>query len=378
MTYPTYLDCCATSPIESEVLDEINSYLAVDFGNSGSRTHNYGAVANRAVEQARKQIAQVVECDPAEVIFTSGATESDNMAILGLAKHGAESGRKHIVSTEIEHKAVLEPLEELQRKGFEITLVPPNAEGRVPAEHVLGAIRDDTLLVSVMHANNETGVLQPIVEVAAELANSDVFLHTDAAQTFGKVIDELRIPRIDLISISGHKVFGPKGIGALIARRRNGERPPLTPLMFGGGQERGLRPGTMPVALTAGLGKAAELALRDHAQRDQRCRRFRATLMEELALLDPTIHGDDEFTMSHVANLSIADIDSEALMLALKDLVAISNGSACTSASYSPSHVLKAMHLTDKAADAATRWSWSHMTEDPDWEVIRQRITMLL
>jgi cysteine desulfurase len=229
-----------------------------------------------------------------------------------------------------------------------------------------------------MHANNETGVLQPIGDIASKLADSDVFLHTDAAQTFGKALDDLRKPRIDLISISGHKIFGPKGIGALIARRRRGRRPPLTPLMFGGGQERGLRPGTMPIALTAGLGKAAELSLRDHAERDQRCRQFRALLMEALAPLNPIIHGDDTFTMSHVANLSIADIDSEALMLALKDSVAISNGSACTSASYSPSHVLKAMQLTDKAAAAATRWSWCHMTENPDWELVRQRITMLL
>jgi cysteine desulfurase len=378
MTYPTYLDCCATSPIENEVIDEINRYLAIDFGNSGSRTHDYGLVANRAVERARKQVAEVVECDPAEVVFTSGATESDNLAILGLAKFGIESGRKHIVSTEIEHKAVLEPLEELERNGFEITLVAPNAGGRVLTEDVLGAIRDDTLLVSIMHANNETGVLQPIADIASKLADSDVFLHTDAAQTFGKALDDLRKPRIDLISISGHKIFGPKGIGALIARRRRGRRPPLTPLMFGGGQERGLRPGTMPIALTAGLGKAAELSLRDHAERDQRCRQFRALLMEALAPLNPIIHGDDTFTMSHVANLSIADIDSEALMLALKDSVAISNGSACTSAFYSPSHVLKAMQLTDKAAAAATRWSWCHMTENPDWELVRQRITMLL
>jgi cysteine desulfurase len=378
MTYPTYLDCCATSPIESEVLEEIDRYLAVDFGNSGSRTHDHGAVANRAVEQARKQIAQVVECDPAEVILTSGATESDNMAVLGLAKHGAESGRTHIVSTEIEHKAVLEPLQELQRSGFEVTLVAPNANGRVSAEHVLGAIRDDTLLVSVMHANNETGVLQPIGEVASALADSDVFFHTDAAQTFGKVINELRRPRTDLISISGHKIFGPKGIGALIARRRNGRRPPLTPLMFGGGQERGLRPGTMPVALAAGLGKAAELSLRDHDARDQRCSEFRTALMAALAPLEPTMHSDEAFTMPHVANLSIGDIDSEALMLALKDVVAISNGSACTSASYSPSHVLKAMQLTDETAETATRWSWCHLTEEPDWEAVRQRIKMLL
>lgn len=378
MAYVPYLDCCATSPIENEVLEEVVQFLAHDFGNSGSRTHDYGAVANRAVEGARKSVAKVVDSDPAEVLFTSGATESNNLALLGIAIRGAQNGRKHIVSTAIEHKAVLEPLDELRKQGFKVTLVQPNAKGRVQAGDVLDAVQDDTLLVSCMHANNETGVVQPIDEIASGLIDPDVYLHTDAAQSFGKVLADLRNPRVDLISISGHKIFGPKGIGALVVRRRNGKRPPISPLMYGGGQERGLRPGTMPVALVAGLGKAAEIALRDHAHRETRCLEFRDRLLGELAPLEPTIHGDTNRTMPHVVNLSFGDIDSEAIMLALRDTVAISNGSACTSASYTPSHVLKAMQMTDSEAETATRWSWCHHSEEPDWDEVRQRIKLLL
>ena len=363
--------------MENEVLEEVVQFLAHDFGNSGSRTHDYGAVANRAVERARKCVAKVVESDPAEVLFTSGATESNNLVLLGLAKHGSAAGRQHIVSTAIEHKAILEPLNELQKQGFKVTLVQPNAKGRIRADDILDAIQVDTLLVSCMHANNETGVVQPVEEIASGLIDSEVYLHTDAAQSFGKIVSELRNPRIDLISISGHKIFGPKGIGALVVRRRNGKRPPITPLMYGGGQERGLRPGTMPVALVAGLGKAAEIALRDRAERETRCMAFRERLLTELAPLEPIIHGDTDNTLAHVVNLSFGDIDSEAVMLALRDTVAISNGSACTSASYAPSHVLRAMQLNDVEAETATRWSWSHRSEEPDWNKVRQRIKLL-
>lgn len=378
MIYTVYLDCCATSPLESEVLAEISRYQAIDYGNSGSRTHEYGATANRAVETARRQVAAVVGCEPNEVVFTSGATESDNLATLGLFAYGVEVGKKHIISTQIEHKAILEPLDELARRGFEITLIPVNKSGRVDAAEVLAAIRDDTLLVSIMHANNETGVIQPIPDIAVAMQDHEAFLHTDAAQTFGKLIPELRNPRIDMISLSGHKIYGPKGIGALVARRRQGTRLPLRPLMFGGGQEKGLRPGTMPVPLIAGLGKAAELALRDHQTRLEKCLDFRAKFFQEMADLPLIHHGNADQTLAHVANVSFGDIDSEALMLALKDIVAISNGSACTSASYSPSHVLTAMQFASEEAETATRWSWCHLTEDPDWKGIRERIQMLL
>ena len=369
-----YLDCAATSPIEAEVLSEILRYLRDEFGNSGSRTHEFGTRANRAVETARREIANVAACEPAEVVFTSGATESNNLAILGLAAHGRASGRKHIVASAIEHKAVLEPIDHMKEQGFEVTLVPPGSAGNVFADDVVAAIRPDTLLVSIMHANNETGVIQPIGEIFDRIDDPEVFRHTDAAQTFGKEIEQLRSAKADLISISGHKIFGPKGVGALICRRRYGARPPLQPLMYGGGQEKGLRPGTMPVALAVGLGTAARLALRDHANRIRKCRKFRQSLLKGLAPLSPTIHGDPDNTLPHVINLSFSDIDSEAVMLTLKDEVAISNGSACTSALYRPSHVMKAMGLSDSEAETATRWSWSHLTAEPNWDAICDRV----
>ena len=377
MTSVFYLDCSATAPLEPEVRNAMLPYLNEEFGNSGSRTHEFGVRANRAVEKARRQVAEVVASDPGEVIFTSGATESNNLAILGLKNFARESGRQHIVSTAIEHKAVLEPLEILKDAGFDVTLITPKANGRVEAADVVSAVRDDTLLVSVMHANNETGVIQPIVEISAGLVDSTVYFHTDAAQSYGKDIETLQDPRIDLISISGHKIFGPKGIGALIVRRRNGKRPPLTPLMFGGGQERGLRPGTMPVHLAVGLGAAAQIALRDHQERVDSCLQFREELIAGLKSLNPQVHGDPENTLPHVLNISFDDIDSEAVMLALKDEVAISNGSACTSASYSPCHVLKAMGLSDLEAETATRWSWCHLSRQPNWQRITEAINRL-
>ena len=248
---PIYLDCASTTPLDSRVRAEMLRYLDDDFGNAGSRTHAWGLRARAAVEHARDQVAAVVGARRGDVIFTSGATESNNLAILGLA--GAAQDRKHVVSTAIEHHAVLEPLAELGRRGFEITLVSPDSRGIVDPDAVAGAVRPDTVLVSIMHVNNETGVRQPVAEVADRLERSDAYLHVDAAQSFARDIDALRHPRLDLISASAHKINGPKGIGALIMRRRGQERPPLQPLMFGGGQERGLRPGTMPVALAPGL-----------------------------------------------------------------------------------------------------------------------------
>lgn len=378
MNYVPYLDCSATSPIEDEVLNDTLRYLCDEFGNSGSRTHEFGIRANRAVEAARREIAEVVNCDPAEVVITSGATESNNLAILGLAAHGRALDRNHIVVSAIEHKAVLEPVEHLTLQGFEVSLVSPGPTGRVSADDVIAAIRPDTLLVSIMHANNETGVIQPIEEIFNRINDTEVFRHTDAAQTFGKEIASLRSAKADLVSISGHKIYGPKGVGALICRRRNGARPPLQPLMYGGSQERGLRPGTMPVALAVGLGTAARLALRDHENRARKCREFRQSLLKGLAPLNPTIHGDQDNSLPHVVNLSFSDLDSEAVMLALKNDVAISNGSACTSASYTPSHVMKAMGLSDSEAETATRWSWSHLTPEPDWAAICDRVKVIM
>ena len=245
---------------------ELRRFSEVEFGNAGSRTHDFGRLARQAVERARAHVARVVDAGRNEVVFTSGATEANNLAILGLEAFGRSNGRKHLVSTRIEHHAVLEPLRALAERGFELTLIKPEPGGWVDADRVAAAVRPDTLLVSVMQVNNETGVVQPVDAIAERLADagSEAFLHVDAAQGFGKAIEPLRRKRIDLISISAHKICGPKGIGALIARRRGSEKPPLTPLLHGGGQEMGLRPGTLPVALIAAFGRAAELALEEH------------------------------------------------------------------------------------------------------------------
>ena len=360
-----YLDCAATTPLDPRVRAEIVRFLDEDFGNAGSRTHEWGHRARAAVEQARDRVAAVVGCARGDVIFTSGATESNNIAILGLA--GAAGERRHIVSTAIEHHAVLEPIAELRRRGFDVTLVPPNEAGRVEADVVSAAVRSDTLLVSMMHVNNETGVIQPVDEVADRLEGSETFFHVDAAQSFARELPALRHPRLDLTSVSAHKIHGPKGVGALIVRRRNGRRPPMTPLTFGGGQERGLRPGTVPVPLVVGLGAAAELAAAEAAVRDQLCRAFRKSLLDGLAPLDPAVNGDQAVAVPYILNLSFPSLDAEVVIDAWKDLVAISNGAACSSQSYTCSHVLGAMKLPKWRQDGALRFSWSAVTPQPDW-----------
>ena len=374
---PVYLDCNATTPVEPAVLAEVMHYLSEEYGNAGSRTHAYGQVAKERVQQARVELAAVVGAQPEEVILTSGATESNNLAILGLAAHGERTGRRHIISTQIEHKAVLEPLEALGARGFDITLLPPVAGGWIEAEAVTAAPRPDTLLVSVMAANNETGVIQPIDEIASTLVGHEAFFHVDAAQAFGKVINPLRNRRIDLISASGHKLYAPKGVGALIARRRGFTRPPLTPLMYGGGQERGLRPGTLPVALIAGLGTAARLALQQHEQRTAHNEALKREAVETLASLGASFNGDPDRSLPNAINFSMPEIDSEAAIVALRDLVALSNGSACTAQSYKPSHVLTAAGYSDERIAGAIRLSWCHMTGTIPWPQIVDRLKQL-
>jgi cysteine desulfurase len=375
---PIYLDCNATSPLDPEIRDVLMNFLTEEFGNEGSRSHAYGARAKQAVQRARDQVTAVVGAQRDEVVFTSGATESNNLAILGLAPAGTEQNRRHIITSAIEHKAVLEPCAQLAKAGFEVTILPASSDGVVELDALSRALRPDTLLVSVMQVNNETGIRQPLDDIAAMLAGHPAYFHTDASQGFGKDLAPLRNPRIDLISISGHKIHAPKGVGALVTRRRGYERPPLTPLQFGGGQERGLRPGTLPVALIAALGVAAEIAVRDHAARVQRCRQIRETALAALSGLNPRFSGDPSLVMDHVLNLAFPGLDSEALMVALKDLIAISNGSACTSSSYTPSHVLKAMGMTDDEANECVRISWCHLTPDVDWGNIKKRLNALI
>ncbi|MEA9589198.1 aminotransferase class V-fold PLP-dependent enzyme [Xanthomonas sp. WHRI 10064A] len=362
----TYLDCNASSPIEPVVLELVVDWLGRP-GNAASRTHEYGVEAQRAVQLARDQVAAVIGCQRSEVIFTSGATEANNLALLGLYEEGLRTGRKHVVTTAIEHKAVLEPIRWLEERGFVATYLSPDVGGQICAAQVLAAVRPDTLLVSVMHANNETGVVLPIAAIADGLAGCETYLHTDAAQGFGKDLPALQHPRLDLISISGHKIYAPQGIGALIARRRQWKRPPLAPLAYGGGHEQGLRPGTLPVALIAGLGLAAEMAVSDQVRRRQINLRYRAQAKEALGELDAQYPFESGPTLPHVLSLRIPGIDSEALMLALRGTAALSNGSACNSQAYEASHVLAATGMREPDLDEMIRISWSHLTPSVDW-----------
>lgn len=366
----TYLDCAATTPLDPRVLERVLHYLRDDFGNAGSRTHEFGAGARRAVEQARDQVAAVAGATRGEVIFTSGATESNNLALLGLAEHGLKTGRTHIISTAIEHPAVMEPLQRLATQGFTITWLTPNPGGWVDAESVRSAMRPETLLVSVMHVNNETGVIQAVEEIAEVLGSHQAFFHVDAAQSFGKIIAPLQHRRIDLISVSGHKLYAPKGVGALILRKRDGVRPPLSPLSLGGAQELGLRPGTQPVALIAGLGLAAELAAAEEHSRTAKCLEFRRAAIEGLAPAQPIFNGAQNRVAPHILNVSFPGLEAEEVVESLREIIAISTGAACASASFTCSHVLSAMGISGERLNGAVRFSWSHMTQLVDWAAV--------
>ncbi len=362
-----YLDCNATTPIDPRVQAEVNRCFSEEPGNAGS-PHEFGLRAKQIVHAARDRIGRLVGARRNEVIFTSSATESNNLAILGLAAHGAAVGKRHVVSTQIEHKAVLEPLDELRSRGFDVTLVAPEPNGRVPAETIIEAIRPETLLVSVMQVNNETGVIQPIAEVAEQLQDRAVFLHVDAAQGFGREREQLLHPGIDLISLSSHKIYGPLGVGALVVRRRREKTVPLQPLMFGGGQELGLRPGTLPVPLISGFGLAAQIAEEESEQRRAVCQQLRERVLAGLAPLRPVVHGDPALALPHVLSLSFPGWDAEEVIESLTGVAAVSTGSACTSICATSSHVLAAMQVPLPDLDGAVRLSWSHATDPAQFE----------
>jgi cysteine desulfurase len=374
---PIYLDCNATTPIELRVAEVAKEYLEEEFGNSGSRTHEYGAKAKSAVARARSTVAELLGADDDEVIFTSGATESNNLAILGLAEFGLREGRRHLVTSAQEHKAVLEPIEKLRSRGFEVTMLSPGVDGLVKAADLKAALRPDTLLVSLMHVNNETGVIQPLSEYVEVLRGHSAFLHVDAAQSFGKLIEPLKDRRIDLISASGHKIYAPKGVGVLLARCRDYNEPPLEPLMYGGGQEKGVRPGTLPVHLIAALGEAVKIALKTHEKRLAACEKIKELALKELVAAGGVPSGDQTVCLPSTLNISFPGLDSEALILQLKDVVAISNGSACTSSNYSFSHVLTSMGLDKELIRGALRLSWSHQTPEVNWGLVAQKINSL-
>ena len=371
----TYLDCNATTPVDPEVAEIMWRFLVENFGNPGSRTHDFGNTAKIAVEHAREQVASVVKTDKSDVTFTSGATEANNLALVGLKGYLLES-KKTVITSQIEHMAVLEPLAHLEAAGVKVMYLAPNKDGIIEPSDLEGLLSDDVGLVSLMHINNETGAIQPIEKYADILARTNTYFHVDAAQGFGKDIEQLQHDRIDMISCSGHKIHGPKGIGALITKRRRYKRPPITPLLLGGGQERNLRAGTLPTHQIAGFGLAAVLALSNAGKRHLYCLKIKEDAIAAFDRLTPVYNGL-KYSASHTLNLSVRGVNSEAAIVALKGVAALSNGSACTSSSYTHSHVLKAMKVDDDVLEGALRFSWSHMTSEVDWELIVKKLSEL-
>ena len=374
-----YLDCNATTPIEPEVVEKMNNYLTTDFGNEGSHTHSFGSVAKKAVHEATDHVVSLVNASRNEIIFTSGATESNNIAILGLKDYGLKNNKKHIITSAIEHKAVLEPIQELEKVGFEVDIINVDKSGRVNPKDIKDKLREDTLLISIMAVNNETGVIQPINEIIEIIKDHDCYFHVDAAQMYGKDVDTLSNKRIDLTSISGHKVFGPKGIGALVTRLRNFNKPPLQPLFFGGGQQAKLRPGTLPVHLIVGLGVAAKIAKKNLKKRQEQNKKIYDQIIKLMKSLNGNLNGDEKYLLGNCINFSVPNVDAEAFMLTTKDLISISNGSACTSSTYEPSHVIKAMNNNENIVKGAVRISWCHLTDNKiPVEEIKERLINII
>lgn len=370
MKKPIYFDYAATTPMDPRVAECLSRFLTIDgvFGNPASRSHGFGWQAEAAVEAARKQVADLVNCDPREIVWTSGATESDNLAIKGLAFSRRADGR-HIVTSQIEHKAVLDTCAWLERQGFEVTYLTPDADGVIATEQVVAALRPDTILVSLMHVNNETGVINDIAAIGTLLREKGVAFHVDAAQSAGKTPIDLDAMPVDLMSFSGHKVYGPKGIGALYVRRTPSLR--IEAQIHGGGHERGMRSGTLPTHQIAGMGKAFDIAGDELAEEMARLTALRHKLVDGfLAIEGVTLNGHPEQRVPGIANFAFADVDGESLMLGLRDL-AVSSGSACSSASLEPSYVLRAMGLSDELAHASLRFSIGRFTthEEIDYAV---------
>ena len=355
-----YLDYNASAPILTEVLDVmIDTYKNVP-GNADSRTHLFGTKAQKVVQTSRNAIADVLGVDQSEVIFTSGSTESNNTVILGIEEYAELTGKKHIITTAIEHKAILEPLKHLEKKGFRGDYVRPNESGRIDADYLLSLIDDETSLVSVMYVNSETGIIQPVDTIGAALKDTDIIFHVDATQALGKLNSEIRNLDYNLMSITSHKIGGPQGIGALIYKRnKDYKRPPIKQLMYGGSQERGYRPGTTPVALVAGFAKAIELCEKNLKINYDNCKRIKESFFKAIDGLEYDINGDSEYCLPSTVNISIHGLDAETAFLCLRDDYAFSNGSACNSSSHELSYVLDAMGLDEIRKSEAIRLSWS-------------------
>ena len=352
---PIYLDCHATTPVDSRVLEEMLPYFSENFGNPSSITHAYGWEAEAAVKKARETIAEGINCTPTEIIFTSGATEANNLAIKGVAEAYFGKG-KHIITLKTEHRAVLEPCEYLQTLGFEVTFLDVQPDGLIDLETLEKNLRPDTILVSVMAANNEIGVLQPIEAIGKICHQHQVLFHTDAAQALGKIPIDVEAMNIDLLSMTAHKLYGPKGIGALYIRRRN-PRVKLAPQIQGGGQERGIRSGTLYTPQIVGFGKAVELALAEQESESQRQQKLREKLWKKLSQLGGIhLNGNSYQRLPGNLNISVEEVDGSALLLGLQSLVAVSSGSACSSTESTPSHVLTALGHSQSLAYASIRF----------------------
>ena len=364
MKLPIYLDYSATTPVDPRVAEKMIPYLTTMFGNPASRSHAFGWDAEKAVEEARQHVADLVGADPKDIIFTSGATESNNLAIKGAAHFYAGTKGKHIITVSTEHKAVLDPFRELERDGFEATYLDPLPNGLITLDQLKAALRPDTVLVSVMAVNNEIGVIQPIAEIGELCREKGIIFHVDAAQATGKMPIDLEQLKVDLMSFSAHKTYGPKGIGALYVRRK--PRIRLEAQMHGGGHERGLRSGTLATHQIVGMGEAFRIAKQEMATENERIRMLRDRLLKGLQTIEETyVNGDMEQRVPHNLNISFNFVEGESLIMAIKDL-AVSSGSACTSASLEPSYVLRALGRSDELAHSSIRFSIGRFTTEED------------
>jgi cysteine desulfurase len=363
MNTPIYLDYSATTPVDERVLDAMLPYLRQDFGNPASRSHAFGWKAEEAVEHARSQVARLVGCDPKELVWTSGATESINLALKGAAHFYKDKGR-HIITVKTEHKATLDTCRELEREGFEVTYLDVLPNGLLDLQAFEASLRPDTILVSVMYVNNEIGVIQDIAAIGELCRARGIVFHVDSAQATGKVVIDLQALKVDLMSFCAHKTYGPKGVGALFVRRK--PRVRLEPLIHGGGHERGMRSGTLPTHQIVGMGTAFEIAQAEMATENERVRMLRDRLWSGLSQMEAVyLNGDLDHRVPHNLNVSFNYVEGESLLMAVKD-IAVSSGSACTSASLEPSYVLRALGRSDELAHSSIRFSVGRFTTEAD------------
>ena len=377
MKLPIYMDYHATTPVDPRVLEAMLPYFTQQFGNAASRNHSFGWEAEEAVEKARKQVADLLGASAKEVIFTSGATESNNLAIKGVAEMYREKGN-HIITCVTEHKAVIDTCKKLEKQGGRVTYLPVQKDGRINLDELRDAITDKTILITLMTANNEIGVLQPIAEVGAIAKEKGILFHTDGVQATGKIPVSVNDLKVDLLSLSAHKMYGPKGVGALYVRRRN-PRVLLSEQISGGGHERGMRSGTLNVPGIVGLGKAAEIARNEMATESERLRQLRDYLNEQLRrnLDELYINGSMDHRLPHNLNVSFAYVEGESLLMGIND-VAVSSGSACTSASLEPSYVLKALGAGDDLAHSSIRFGLGRWTTKEEVDYVVDKLTSVV